>query len=211
MPESYEYANNGGRNYLLKNKGDGTFEDVTFTYGLNSTKWTLAAGAADLNGDGYPELVIANDYSFDEFYVNIEGKQLKGVEMGGWSYGAQFGDLNNNGMVDLYVANQNTKPLIYKNYVDTTNNWIDFDLHGTRSNRSAIGSKVELYWNGKVQVQVLTGGIGFSGQNQHKIHFGIGKSSVIEKVVIYWPSGLITTFEQPTFNQVHKIEEEPQS
>jgi hypothetical protein len=74
MPESFRYANNGGRNFLLKNKGNGKFEDVTNEYGLTSTKWTLAAAAADFNGDGYPELYIANDYNVDEFYLNKNGQ-----------------------------------------------------------------------------------------------------------------------------------------
>ena len=42
MPESFEYANNGGRKYLLRNRGDGTFEDVTEKMGIESTRWTLA-------------------------------------------------------------------------------------------------------------------------------------------------------------------------
>ena len=365
MPESYEYANNGGRNYLLKNQGDGTFKDVTFDYGLNSTKWTLAAGAVDMNGDNYPELIIANDYSIDEYYMNEGGKKfkevskevgigftpksgmnisfgdvdntgqlgiyisnitqmgillqgnnlwmpeitdgaltyknvarLKGVELGGWSYGAQFGDLNNDGLLDLYeangyisgrkgvsywydyskvsggnksiisdaanwpamegksqsgyqqnmiwvnrggvfddastkvcaamtkdsrsvvfadlwnrgvldviVANQNNSPLIYKNDVDSTNHWVDFDLQGTGSNRDAIGAKVELYWAGQKQVQALTGGIGFCGQNQHRIHFGIGKSTNVDKAVIVWPSGKEEMIKNPAVDQMHKIVE----
>jgi hypothetical protein len=48
MPESFEYAANGGRKYLLRNKGDGTFEDVTEAMGITSRRWTLAVVAADL-------------------------------------------------------------------------------------------------------------------------------------------------------------------
>ncbi len=53
MPESFEYAENGGRKYLLRNKGDGTFEDMTASAGLNSRRWTLAVGAADLSAAAF--------------------------------------------------------------------------------------------------------------------------------------------------------------
>ena len=44
--------------------------------GLTSTRWTLAAGAADIDRDGYPELFIANDYGINEFYFNDKGKKF---------------------------------------------------------------------------------------------------------------------------------------
>ena len=70
MPESFEYAKNGGRKYLLRNKGDGTFEDVTAAMGINSRRWTLAVAAADLRGTGYPDLFLANDYGVSELFAN---------------------------------------------------------------------------------------------------------------------------------------------
>ncbi len=373
MPESFRYANNGGRKYLFKNLGNGKFRDVTAEYGLTSTKWVLAAGAADLNGDGYPELYVADDYNVDELYFNQKGQrfvergkqagignvpksgmsvsfgdinnngalgiyttnitepgvliqgnnywqpktttdgspsfvnlaQLSGIENAGWSYGAQFGDLNNDGYMDLYaangfisakkgtsywydyskvtggnasiigdaanwpdmqgksqsgyqqnkiwlnnssglfedvsdkvcpyitfdsravamadlwnrgvldvvVANQNNVPLIYKNHAPDANNspdtnhWIDVDLHGTLSNADAIGAKVELDWDGKKQMQIVSGGIGFSAQNQHRIHFGMGKTTKADRIIIYWPSGKVYTMENPPIDQLHVITE----
>ncbi len=369
MPESFRYANNGGRNYLLENMGNGKFRDVTGEYGLNSTKWTLAAAAADFNGDGYPDLFIANDYNVNELYINEKGKkfsetgrqsgignipksgmsvsfgdinnkgilgiynttitekgiliqdnnywepesqqtgnsyprfvnlaQLAGINDAGWSYGAQFGDLNNDGNMDLYVANgfisakketsywydyskvtggnssiiedaqnwpdmkgksqsgyeqnkiwlndgngyfedvsnevcpyatydsrsvamadlfndgkidivvanQNNIPLVYKNDLQNGNHWVEFELQGTASNADAVGAKVVLEWDGKKQVQTVTGGMGFSSQNQHRIHFGIGSSSLVNRVTIYWPSGKSTTIAAPGIDQMHVITE----
>ena len=54
MPESFEYANNGGRKYLYRNLGGGRFEEVSEKVGLKSHRWALAAVAADLRGTGYP-------------------------------------------------------------------------------------------------------------------------------------------------------------
>ena len=81
LPESFEYARNGGRNWLLRNGGDGTFEDVAERAGLTSTRWTLAAAAGDLTRDGYPDLLVANDFGVSELYINVAG--------GGGSTGAR--------------------------------------------------------------------------------------------------------------------------
>ena len=366
LTESFEYSENGGRSYLFKNLGNGTFTDVTKEAGLISNKWTYAAGAVDVNQDGYPDLFIANDYGISELFFNDSGKRFvergrdflvgltpksgmnvsfgdtynkghfgfyvsnitepgvllqgnnfwvplpdkdktmyvnsageTGIESGGWSYGAQFADFNNDGYQDLYlangfisgkkddnywydyskvtganaaiisdvknwpaikgrshsgyqqnkiwlndgnghftdvakyvaeseefdsrsvavadlwnrgvqdvlVANQNNRLLIYKNNADPANNWIAFDLEGSRSNRSAIGAIVKLYWDSKVQSQVVTAGIGFCSQNQHRIQFGIGKSTKTEKVEIYWPDGSSQVIENPVVNGLNRIKE----
>src|SRR5436190_9764694 len=338
MPESFEYAKNGGRKYLFHNLGNGKFEEVSAKLGIDSRRWALAAAAADLRGTGHPDLFIANDYGVSELYFNdgkrfhevgeqtgsgfapksgmnvafgdilnqgryavyvsnisedgiliqgnnlwvpkegTTGQTLKyenlardfGVELGGWSFGAQFGDLNNDGTLDLYltngyisldrnrsywydfskvaggnssiigdaanwpafqgrslagyqskrvwlndgagrfvdvapavgvtdthdgravaladlwnrgvldvvVANQNGPLLVYKNTVAPENDWIEFELEGTTSNRSAIGAQVTLFWGGRQQVQEVSGGSGFAAQNQRRLHFGLGKSAL---------------------------------
>jgi len=367
MPESFEYAKNGGRKYLLRNLGDGKFEDVTKQAGIDSHRWTLAAAAADLRGTGHPDLFIANDYGISEMYFNdgarfhevgeqtgvgfapksgmnaafgdifnrgqyavyvsnisedgvliqgnnlwvpkegTSGNKLKyenlardlGVELGGWSFGAQFGDVNNDGNLDLFltngyvsldrnrdywydfskiagghtsiisdarnwpamdgrslsgyqhkdlwlndgaghfadvaqsvgvtdthdgrsvamadlwnrgvldmvVANQRGPLLIYKNTVAPENKWIEFQLEGTSSNRSAIGAEVILFWNGQEQVQEVSGGSGFCAQNDRRLHFGLGKDPQIEKAVIRWPSGKTQTLNNLSADQLYDLKE----
>lgn len=112
LPESFEYARNGGRNYLLHNQGDGTFREVGGRMGLTSTRWTLAAAAADLDGDGDPDLLVANDYGVSELYLNEGERGFR--EVGRASnignrpksgMNASFGDLFNRGEWDLFVSN----------------------------------------------------------------------------------------------------------
>jgi hypothetical protein len=112
MPNSFEYATNGGRKYLLRNKGDGTFEDVTEKVGIKSTRWTLGVAAADLRGTGYPDLILANDYGVSEFYANKNGKSFEEV---GYKTGigvapksgmnVSLGDVLNQGRLGIYVSN----------------------------------------------------------------------------------------------------------
>ena len=85
-------------------------------------------------------------------------------------------DLWIRGVLDVTVANQRGPLLIYKNTVAADNKWIEFELEGTKSNRSAIGAQVTLFWNGQRQVQEVSGGSGFCAQNQRRLHFGLGKT-----------------------------------
>ena len=87
-------------------------------------------------------------------------------------------------------------------HVAPENEWIEFQLEGTASNRSAIGAQVTLYWNGQQQVQQVSGGSGFAAQNDRRLHFGLGKNPQIEKAVIRWPSGKVQTIEQPAARPV---------
>jgi enediyne biosynthesis protein E4 len=368
MPESFEYAQNGGRKYLFHNLGNGQFEEVAEQLGIVSRRWSLAAVAADLRGTGYPDLFIANDYGVSELFFNDGGKRFRevgkatgvgfapksgmsaaagdvlnqgkfaiyvtniseegvliqgnnlwvpndgatpenikyenlardmGVELGGWSFGMQFGDLNNDGNLDLYVANgyvsadrgtsywydyskiaggnsriisdaanwppmgsrslsgyqpkrlwlndgaghftdvaqvvgandtydgrsvalvdlwnrgvldvvvanQKGPLLIYKNTAAPDNQWIDFELEGTASNHDAIGAQVQLFWNGRQQLQEVTGGSGFCAQNQRRLHFGLGRAPRLERAVIRWPSGKTQTLDAPEAGKVHKVKE----
>jgi hypothetical protein len=112
MPDSFEYAKNGGRKYLLRNCGDGRFEDVTEKLGITSRRWALAATAADLRGTGYPDLFIANDYGVSELYVNEGGTRFREVgKQTGVGFApksgmnAAVGDIFNQGQFAIYVTN----------------------------------------------------------------------------------------------------------
>jgi hypothetical protein len=111
MPESFEYAKNGGRKYLFHNLGNGTFEEVSQKLGIDTNRWALAAVAADLRGTGHPDLFIANDYGISELYFN-DGKQFRevGKQAGvGFSpksgMNATVGDVLNTGRYSIYVSN----------------------------------------------------------------------------------------------------------
>ncbi len=111
MPESFEYANNGGRKYLYRNAGGGRFEETSARAGLSSTRWALAAVAADLRGTGYPDLFIANDYGVSEFFINEGGRFREAGRETGVGYApksgmnASVGDVLNQGRLAIYVSN----------------------------------------------------------------------------------------------------------
>ena len=111
MPDSFEYAKNGGRKYLFHNLGNGRFEEVSARVGIDSRRWALASAAADLRGTGHPDLFVANDYGVAELYLN-DGKRFHEA---GSASGVGFapksgmnvavGDIFNQGKYSVYVSN----------------------------------------------------------------------------------------------------------
>ena len=73
---------------------------------------------------------------------------------------------------------------------------------GARSARS-----VEVFWNGRQQVQEVSGGSGFCAQNQRRLHFGLGAGAAVDRVVIRWPSGKTQELKAPQTGRVHQVQE----
>jgi hypothetical protein len=125
-------------------------------------------------------------------------------------------DLGRRGVLDAIVANQRGPLLLYRNEVAPGRHWIAFALEGgcragttsvRCSNRSAIGAQVVVFWKGQQQLQEVSGGSGFCAQNDRQLHFGLGDSPSVEKVVIRWPSGRTSEIANPAADRVHRVRE----
>ncbi|AHG91568.1 ASPIC/UnbV domain protein [Gemmatirosa kalamazoonensis] len=120
MHDSFEFATNGGKNLLFHNVGGGRFEDVTDRMGVGSTRWTLAAASADFDGDGWPDLYLANDYGPEELYLNDHGKRFVPAKAGLESesksgMSASLGDAYGRGRLDVFVTNISARGYLFQN------------------------------------------------------------------------------------------------
>ena len=115
-PTPYYDAQNGPANFLLRNQlnedGTGMFLDVTETAGLNqnNNRFSFAPAWCDYNGDGWPDLYVANDFGRKNLYKNQAGKfrdvaAEAGVEDIGDGMSASWFDYDGDGLPDLYVSN----------------------------------------------------------------------------------------------------------
>ncbi|MFN0130560.1 MAG: FG-GAP repeat domain-containing protein [Verrucomicrobiales bacterium] len=116
-PIPYHDANNGGRNLLLRNDRDWRFTEATLELGLdvNNRRFTLAASWEDYDGDGDPDLYVANDYGRNNLYRNdrqpdgsirfVDAAREAGVEDISAGMSVSWADADNDGDRDLYVSN----------------------------------------------------------------------------------------------------------
>jgi hypothetical protein len=198
MHDTFTHARNGGRKWLYRNRGDGTFEEVTASSGLDHGLWTLAVGAADLNNDGWPDLYVANDFGPDEVYLNtgateqpprfrlmVDPRGHPGVGNDWWKgMNVDFGDVNNDGYLDIYVSN------VFERHYKTDEgnmlwlNCLDFNCPGGRGFRNVAkasgamdggwgwGCKfVDLNLDGRLDLVALNGFV--TGDPQQNYWFAI--------------------------------------
>ncbi len=113
VPRPYYDARNGPPNVMYRNRGDGTFEDVTEKTGLNqnNNRYSFACAWGDYNNDGWPDLFVANDFGRKNLYRNNGNGTFSdiaaqaGVEDVGAGMSAAWGDFDGDGREDLYVGN----------------------------------------------------------------------------------------------------------
>lgn len=96
---------------------------------------------------------------------------------------------------------------LYRNIVANGNHWIEIDLQGTQSNRDGIGAVVRVTAGGVTQTHVQNGGMHACGQNQARLHFGLAKNAVVEKISVRWPSGRVQELSNVHADRVLRIVE----
>ena len=106
-------------------------------------------------------------------------------------------DWDLDGDLDLWVTNR-TGPRVrfFKNNTNSAGNFVAFRLTGTKCNRDAIGSRLELKLAGDPQplLRTLHAGDGFLSQSSKWLHFGLGAANKIEKLTVRWPDGVEESF-----------------
>jgi hypothetical protein len=111
VPRDVAGARDGVPNQLWINQGNGTFKEEAAKRGVADTGWSLAAAFADFDGDGKPDLYLANDYGENRLYRNrgdgtFEDVTSKsGTRDAGFGMGATWLDYDGDGKLDLYVSN----------------------------------------------------------------------------------------------------------
>jgi hypothetical protein len=199
---------NAGKVFLFRNKHDGTFEDVSAKAGLNSTAFAMGANFGDIDNDGYldfylgtgnPQLKSAvpnklfKNIGGDHFLDATSAARVGNIQKG---HGVSFADLDNDGDEDIYIkmggayTGDAYENAFYLNPGQTKNHWVNLLLHGTASNKAAIGAKIKVTFRDNNKERAVFRDVssgGSFGSNPLRQHIGIGEASAIGQVEISWP------------------------
>ena len=221
-------------NSLYHGEGDGTFSDASYASRLGGVSLPYVGWGVDfvdLDNDGLVDLFVANGNIYDNvekfdpgytypqrnhvFRNQGDGKLNEisnqcgpGLDLNKVSRAAAFGDYDNDGDIDVLITNSNQTPDLLQNESSNQNNWLNLQLIGTASNRDAIGARVKLFAPGlEPQLREVKSGSSYLCQSDMRLHFGLGKASIVDRIEIRWPSGLKETFEGIKPNQFLQIRE----
>lgn len=130
-----------------------------------------------------------------------------GLDHLGVNTGGAVGDLDNDGDLDLVITGFEERTRVYRNDVENRNS-IRFKLVGSKSNRHGVGARLELTVSGmKKQTRYVSPTRGFMSSSELIQHFGVGDSSEIDSLTVYWPSGVRQQVSGLKTNTLHTIVE----
>jgi tetratricopeptide (TPR) repeat protein len=101
------------------------------------------------------------------------------------------GDYDGDGATDLLITQNHGPAVLLRNEGGNKNNWLKLDLTGLADNKSAIGTKVEIFAGGNRQKFEIAGSNGYLGQNSLELNIGLGKAKQADVVRMLWPTGVV--------------------
>jgi hypothetical protein len=216
---------------LYRNDGDAGFTDVTIPagFGVETRYICWGTGFADFDNNGFPDLAVVTgsvypevEAKFPEYplktprfifrnlgdgrFEELVGEAGPGIAAPHCSRGCAFGDFDNDGDVDMVIVNLNEPPSLLRNDVSGVQKWLKVLLVGTKSNRSAIGSRVLAKYGGKIQAQAVMAQSSFYSVNDRRLHFGLGVNTKAD-LEVHWTNGLVEHYANLECNQLVTITE----
>lgn len=225
------YITNIKFNMLMENRGNELpFIDRAKELGTYNLAISWGANFADFDHDEDLDLFVSNGdlnpncTPMGNFYFENNANTFteKGRELAVNDYGIGRGsvifDMDNDGDMDLLVVNQKAileypTPSITKLFRNdfAEGNWLKVALKGIKSEANGIGSRVSILINGKKIIREIDGG-GSSHLSQNSViaHFGLGKNTVVDSIVVDWTGGNTQMLTKVEANQQLEIIETTQ-
>ncbi|MDZ4749617.1 MAG: VCBS repeat-containing protein [Saprospiraceae bacterium] len=193
---------------LNHNKGNGQFEEVGQSMGLNEVCFSMGCNFGDINSDGFLDFYLGTGNPLyqsivpNKMYINVDGRKFEDVSFSGGvaniqkGHGVSFGDWDHDGDEDIFavIGGAYDGDAFYNSFFENPNqdlnNWIVFNIKGTTANKSAIGARVAitLLENGKERMIYRTVNSGASfGANSLALEVGLRKATTIRSVKVQWP------------------------
>ncbi len=206
---------------LFLNQGKGSFVDGSAQSGIlalsrSSSGW--GCGLVDLDNDGWLDWFAAgggldtDDQQCNRIFRNTGGRFADVTESVGPQFqvprlhrGVVFADFDRDGRIDAAVTALNAPIELWWNR-SPARHWLQLRLEGVKSNRSAIGARVQCTTEHRTQFQWVRSSVGYASSSDLTVHFGLGEatSAVLE---VQWPSGAVQKVGKVTADQLLHLKE----
>ncbi len=233
LPDIWQTATELETFPLFRNRGKGIFIDVTGRSGLARPTLEMSGwsnGVADFDNDGLKDLFVARGNVLDnvaEFtnrryaepnsifrnlgkmtFEDVTAQAGPDMQLAEPYRGTVIGDLFNDGHMDIVVTVLNGKARILRNVSSNANNWVTFQLKGSKDNRMAIGAQLKVTTeDGASQYDIVSTSAGYGASRDPRPHFGLGPFKTVKQLEVRWPSGTRQVLRDLPANQVHRIAE----
>jgi enediyne biosynthesis protein E4 len=220
-------------NAIYHQDADGSFTDVsratkTADVSLPFVGWGVKF--FDYDNNGWLDLLVVNGHVYPQvegafpggmygqrklFYRNLRngtfeevGSSIPALAARRVSRGAAFGDYDEDGDVDVIVNELDGAPMLLRNDGGSkAGHWISLKLQGTKSNRNAVGARVELKAGGLTQIDEVHAGDSYISHSDWRLHFGLGAATTVDEITVRWPGGAVEKLTDVKADQVLKIVE----
>ena len=211
---------------LYQNNKDGTFTDVTKKANLDHPLLTMGSNFGDLNNDGFLDFYAGTgdpDYRSiqpNRMFLNNRGESFDDVTFHGRfghlqkGHGVSFADFDRDGDLDIHAVMGGAyegsvyQNALFENPGGWKNHWIGISLRGNKTNKLAVGVRIEIMLeSGTVIYRTVSSGGSFGG-NPFDQMIGLGKNGNIKTINIFWPgSGTTQTFSGVDINARYRVNE----
>jgi len=183
----------------------------------------------DYDNDGWKDLLIAQGHDLDTIELTSPGLHYREPLLLARNTGKEFvdvsaasgevfrqawvargmaiGDLDNDGRLDAVVTTNDGPAYVLHNETATANHWILLKLVGHKSNRDGIGAAVKIVTANGSQFATVSTASSYLSSSDKRVHFGLGKESIIREIEIRWPCGIVQKLKDVKADQILQIDE----